>query len=815
MLPFSKSIRVLLLIGCLVSLVGCNSAPAVTAPTIVTKTPAATPPPNPALYPIAGQWHGGNVAQMAVYDRGTGAITYKFGDLSEGYIERGQLLPGGLPVAGDWDGDGRATPALYFPDSGEFKVWQTITATDKPDSVIRFGTPGRTLLPVTGDWNGDGRADWGTYDPATATFMLEYPERNYQPTLVFTFGEPGAIPVAGDWDGDGKWGVGVYDPAMSRFSLRNVPGDGTPDQVINFGKAGAGWLPIAGRWRDGTTARVGLFDTGAGVFHLDQMSGVRETTNSFVFGPTGKRWQPIAGDWDGDGLSTVGLFDPATAQFYLRNSNSTGAADLTLNFGSSDKTWRAVAGDWDGDGKDSVGLWESPLSFYLRNSNSSGKTDWQMTCAYPLDAILPVVGDWTGEGVTKLGIFGATRAIFLLCESLTTPLSQLQFPFGQPGAGWLPIAGDWDGDKKAGLGLYQPDLSRFHLSETLSPPKESATYVFGKANKGWLPIAGDWTGSGRDSVGLYDPAEGRFHLRVIEPSAPFENIFDLIPPHPDNPNLAYFGYYSADGFDYTVPDNQISQIAALKNSNVAHIHTQFEEYEIPHFKAALNDLRANGLRAILNIQWLFVRQVPNEKALKKADWRAEFDRYKPILDSYQDTIAAFYFDEPLELGLSAADFKEYTKALRTAYPTIRVIVVESASQIINENLTADYLKYATDIGIDLYYTDPTYLSAFGSFHRAWQKMRADYPDKQVWFAVDGYTRRGSTVRDLIDAFDLYYSLARQDQNAVGMLVFLWSAGNVNFAQPTSTLYQSTVGTDGALLRDLHVAAGTRIMGKAK
>src|SRR5207244_2095550 len=109
----------------------------------------------------------------------------------------------------------------------------------------------------------------------------------------------------------------------------------------------------------------------------------------------------------------------------------------------------------------------------------------------------------------------------------------------------------------------------------------------------------------------------------------------------------------------------------------------FEDYELPHFQTALDDLRKTNLRGVVNVQWLFVRQKKNEKAVRKVDWRAEFEHYKPLLQAYQDVIEAFYFDEPIELGISTTDFREYTKALRDAFLDKRVIVVESASQILN------------------------------------------------------------------------------------------------------------------------------------
>jgi hypothetical protein len=64
-------------------------------------------------------------------------------------------------------------------------------------------------LPVAGDWNGDGRDGIGVYDQATATFLLRNALQRQGPSdkgyadLTFTYGTPYAmvLPVAGDWTG--------------------------------------------------------------------------------------------------------------------------------------------------------------------------------------------------------------------------------------------------------------------------------------------------------------------------------------------------------------------------------------------------------------------------------------------------------------------------------------------------------------------------------------------------------------------------------------------------------------------------------------
>jgi hypothetical protein len=791
-----RTLSILLLVGVLAA---CNrAAPIPTA----TPLPAPALSPNANLYPLAGQWHGGKIAHPAVYDRASGRVTFKYGNFDNGYIEVAQFPAGLLPVAGDWDGDTQTSLGLYDPSKKQFLLWNANTPT--PAQTIDFPNAADDAWPLAGDWDGSGKTEIGLYEPRTSRYLL----CGTTGEVSFSFGKPGLVPLAGDWDGDGKWTIGQFEPSTFTFSIRNQNSAGDADQVETLRAEGSGWLPLVGDWDGSGCTRFGLFESGTPQFYIQERVTTTRTV-TFQFGEASPDVRPVVGDWNGDGIDTVGLYNRKTTQFFLRNENSTGAADLTFTYGIANKPWLPVAGDWNADGKDSVGFWDTPNFFHLRNANTTGGTDFETSCAYEVENPAPLAGRWMGK--PGLGIYWPAKSVFLLCEDYHKPDAKYQFPFGQPGLNWLPLAGDWDGDGKWGIGLYEPELSRFHLSDQIAPAEEKYTFVFGKANSGAIPLTGDWTGTGRTDVGLYNPATSYFSLRVPVSEPNRLTHFKLYPPAPLNANLRYFGFYSGDGFDYTVPTSYIPEIAALGYTNVVHIHPQFEDYEIPHFKAALADARAAQLQTIVNVQWIFVRQKKNEKAVQKPNWREEFERFTPLLQANQDLITAFYFDEPIELGITADHFRDYTQALHAAFPDKRIIVVESASQILNGNLTADYLQYASDIGIDLYYTDPTYLGSAADFQQTFADMSAQFQDKAVWLAVDGYTRRGSSPRDLVDAADLYYSLGRSHPRVAGMLVFVYSPGNPNFTTPARSLIQPGQPTYSAPLAALYQTIGRAIV----
>lgn len=212
--------------------------------------------------------------------------------------------PGDLPVAGDWNGDGRTDVAVFR--NGTFvrallvpfcAACQGTTVADPLDEIL-FGKPGD--LPVAGDWDGDGRDDLGVFRPGPlGTFLLRVPA-DLCPfcvvphpsflTKTFTLGTAGFLPVAGDWDGDGKDGVGLYDPATAAFFLS----DSLAKPELNFILGRPGCLPLAGDWTGAAHDRAGVFDPFGPLMQLSTpLTGPPDIVFSFGFADG----LPVAGHW--------------------------------------------------------------------------------------------------------------------------------------------------------------------------------------------------------------------------------------------------------------------------------------------------------------------------------------------------------------------------------------------------------------------------------------------------------------------------------------------------------------------------------------
>jgi PKD repeat protein len=252
-------------------------------------------------------------------------------------------------------GSRRQTPGAARLDTPMFRL-----LTNQPGNpVSRAAIAGARGLPIAGDWDGDGVDSIGRYDPITSTFRLRNANSSGPADMTFVFGTPGAgwLPVAGDWNGDGVDTIGLYDPRTGTFHLRNSNSAGAPDLTFSFLEFGPGWRPVAGDWDGDGVDTVGLYDPQTGAFYLRGSNTTGAGGDlAFIFIAPGAGQQaplqPTAGDWDGDGWDSVGVFDPATGKIYLRNLSSAGPADVQYDFRDSaapqGSVERVVAGHWSG-----------------------------------------------------------------------------------------------------------------------------------------------------------------------------------------------------------------------------------------------------------------------------------------------------------------------------------------------------------------------------------------------------------------------------------------------------------------------------------
>ena len=131
-------------------------------------------------------------------------------------LEEGEITWGGagtVCISADYDGDGLVDPALYQPDSGEWRV--LISSLEYADNSVFLGGSG--FEPVLGDFDGDGKNDPAVYFETTGEWLGLFSASGYQPVATNSLGGPGYYPVPADYDGDGTTEMAVYNPVTGHW----------------------------------------------------------------------------------------------------------------------------------------------------------------------------------------------------------------------------------------------------------------------------------------------------------------------------------------------------------------------------------------------------------------------------------------------------------------------------------------------------------------------------------------------------------------------------------------------------------------------
>lgn len=194
-------------------------------------------------------WHERDSVSSGVADR-----SYRYGYASD------------LPVAGDWDGDGDESAAVYR--DGTFHL--DTDGDGSGDASVRFGRPGD--VPLAGDMDGDGRTDLvvrrGTRWYVDLDLDGGVADRS------FGYGSSTDHPVVGDWDGDGVSTAGVVRGNRWLLDEEGAPSwssDGQADVDFRYGRAGD--RPVVGRWID-AAAHDGIGVVRGNTWYLrDRVSG--------------------------------------------------------------------------------------------------------------------------------------------------------------------------------------------------------------------------------------------------------------------------------------------------------------------------------------------------------------------------------------------------------------------------------------------------------------------------------------------------------------------------------------------------------------
>lgn len=182
--------------------------------------------------PLMGDWNGDGLMTPGYYAGGSW-FTTNVSVLADSWAQKTTFggASGDVPVVGRIDADPIADVGVF--NNGIWK-WQLSSGKAAPDD--NFGQAGD--IPVVGDWNGDGRSDLGVVRAGTwilrITGEVKRPKWiakgvDVQPApeanaivVSFPFGDPAAKPVVGDWNADGKSEPGVVSGSIWMVAINGL-----------------------------------------------------------------------------------------------------------------------------------------------------------------------------------------------------------------------------------------------------------------------------------------------------------------------------------------------------------------------------------------------------------------------------------------------------------------------------------------------------------------------------------------------------------------------------------------------------------------
>ncbi|MEC7565491.1 MAG: SdrD B-like domain-containing protein [Planctomycetota bacterium] len=248
---------------------------------------------------------------------------------------------GSRALAADFNGDGIAEVALYsdgywFIDINGNGRW------DEEDLWAQMGAADD--LPVAGDWDGDGKDDIGVYglswpgDDAVLAADPGLPDlENRETTLpknvpppeslaasrrrllqataqgdvradvidhVFQYGQKAEVAVTGDWNGDGVVNLGTYRDGQWKLDSNGDGRISDGERVITFGRPGD--IPVVGDFNGDGIDQIGVYR--AGQWLLDSNDNQELDSVDQVFEMGSDLDQPVVADFDGDGVDDVAVY---------------------------------------------------------------------------------------------------------------------------------------------------------------------------------------------------------------------------------------------------------------------------------------------------------------------------------------------------------------------------------------------------------------------------------------------------------------------------------------------------------------------------
>lgn len=258
----------------------------------------------------------------------------------------------------------------------------------RPDQ-FNFGAP--EGVPVVGDFNGDGQDEFGVYIDGEWFIDVNGNAVWDDDDLWAQLGTSSDQPVTGDWDGDGKTDIGIFGHEWPGDQLAIQSDPGLPDPQNPVSSKLKNIPPDA---RHAAQGQRLLKKTSGGDVRSDVIDHV------FEYGEEGHL--AITGDWNGDGIDQIGIYGNGTFVLDTNGNGRLDAGDTRRSYGVAGG--RPVVGDFNGDGVDDLAIYQAGRWRSDTNANGRfDATDQVFNVGQAGDS--PVAGDWNGDGVDEPGVY--------------------------------------------------------------------------------------------------------------------------------------------------------------------------------------------------------------------------------------------------------------------------------------------------------------------------------------------------------------------------------------------------------------------------
>jgi hypothetical protein len=239
------------------------------------------------------------------------------------------------PIVADFDGDGQVDLCYIVPPSGgqsaTYSILKSSTNYDFAAGQVLFVPAGFPVLgdtTVVGDFDGDGKADPAIWRSSQGVWIMPLSSANYASFVFAQWGQSGDVPIVADFDGDGKADIGFYRAGLWGVLKSSQGYSLASAQFFSWG--GVGLAPIVADFDGDGKADLGYVAPPAGgqsaVYSILQSStGYSFGAGQVLFVPAGFPVlgdTPVVGDFDGDGKADPGIWRSSQGVWIIPRSSA-------------------------------------------------------------------------------------------------------------------------------------------------------------------------------------------------------------------------------------------------------------------------------------------------------------------------------------------------------------------------------------------------------------------------------------------------------------------------------------------------------------